>query len=52
LSFDDFQRRRLLDAVFRDQPRKSRGFENAEPDIEANPDQHDADKKRDAPTPG
>src|SRR5215471_12958020 len=51
LTFDDLDRRRLLQTVFRNQARKGRRLQYPEPDVETDPDKKNAEKKRDSPSP-
>ena len=52
MAAEHLDHRRAFEAVLRGEPGEDRRFENAEPDIEADRDQHDADEERHPPSPG
>jgi len=49
--FNHFDHRDAFDAVLAHQSRKDRGLENAEANVEADPDHNDAQPERHAPSP-
>src|SRR5258708_16253296 len=52
MALDDFEDRRALDLAFRDELGEDRRLQNAQPDIEADADQDEAQEERHAPAPG
>jgi hypothetical protein len=52
LTLDDFERWRLFDAVFCDEPREGRGLDDSEPNVQPDRDHDDARPEWDTPPPG